>query len=379
MPNGYNTIIETIKTNNLKSFQSIVHAKSPHLNKIQQFFQLSCEYNGIEILDYLFQLNPKIHIRDKNDLAFKLACKNRNLQIIKILYEKNNNIDVEKVLLDLLPNINPFAIDREITKFLFNKIVENKSVNKLQDILHKICAKIIKMYHITSDDYLLDNIIYKYIHLLDIFELCKIAIEYNELYLLTKFINYLEDNKLSKLFNFSLQKISTSYKISIDRYQITEYLIDEHIIHMGGTMDLYEYFKNSCKIGNKEFVEIMLSKFNYCIGWMLPSISFYAYNYKHTTIVDNIFTYNPELLKSVKEQYQKYPVYENLYNYLNSKININIFETDISICDEKCPICLEQHATYIKTKCGHIFGENCIKEWISYGNLNCPYCRSYLL
>jgi hypothetical protein len=148
---------------------------------------------------------------------------------------------------------------------------------------------------------------------------------------------------------------------------------------MGGTIDLYEYFKNSCKIGNKEFVEIILSKFNYCIGWMLPSMSFYAYDYKHTTIVDNIFTCNPELLKSVKAEYQKYPVYKELYNYLKSKININIFQTDISICDEKCPICLEQHDTYIKTKCGHIFGENCIKEWISYGNLICPYCRSNLL
>jgi hypothetical protein len=56
-----------------------------------------------------------------------------------------------------------------------------------------------------------------------------------------------------------------------------------------------------------------------------------------------------------------------------------MFEIVISICDEKCPVCLEQHDTYIKTKCGHIFGEKCIQEWISYGNLNCPYCRGNLL
>ena len=379
MPNGYNTIIETIKTDNLQSFQSLVYVKSPYINKIHQFFQLSCQYNSIEIFHYLFKLNPKMHIREKNDLAFKLASNHQNLQIMKILYEKNSNINVEKILLDLLPTINPFATNREITNFLFNKIEENKSINKLQDVLHKICAKIIKIHNITSDDYLLDNIIYKYIHLLDIFELCKITIEYNELYLLAKIINYLDDNKLTKLLKFYLQKISTSQKLPIDRYQITEYLIDTHIIHRGGTIDLYEYFKNSCKIGNKEFVEIMLSKFNYCIGWMLPSISFYAYDYEHTTIVDNIFTYNPELLKSVREEYQKYPVYEKLYNYLNSKVNMPIFDTVISICDEKCPICLEQHETYIKTKCGHIFGNNCIKEWVSYGNLKCPYCRTNLL
>ena len=45
--------------------------------------------------------------------------------------------------------------------------------------------------------------------------------------------------------------------------------------------DLYEYLKNSCEIGNKEFVEIMLSKFNNSIGWMLPSACLYAYYSKH--------------------------------------------------------------------------------------------------
>ena len=206
MPNGYNTIIETIKTDDLQLFQSLVHVKSQYINKIQLFFQLTCQYNSINILDYLFKLNPKIHIRDKNDLAFKLACNGENLQIMKILYEKNSNINVEKVLLDFLPKINPFSINREITKFLFNKIEENISINKLQDVLHKICTKIIKTHFTTCDDYLLDNIICKYIHLLDIFELCKITIEYNELYLLHKFINYLDDNKIAKLLQFSLQK-----------------------------------------------------------------------------------------------------------------------------------------------------------------------------
>jgi len=259
MPNGYNTIIETIKTDNLQSFQSFVHEKSPHLNKIQQFFQLSCQYNSIQILDYLFKLNPKIHIRDKNDLAFKLACNHANLQIMNILYEKNNNINVEKVLLDLIPKMNSFTINREITTFLFHKIEQNKSGNKLQDVLHKICNKIIILDYTKANEYLINKIINKYIHLLNIFELSKITIEYNQLYILHKFIIYLDDNKIAKLLKISLQNI--------------------------------------------------------CI--------------------------------------EKY--------------------------NEKCPICLEEHKTYTKTKCGHLFGENCIKEWIRYGNVNCPYCRSHLL
>ena len=86
MPNGYNIIIETIKTDNLQVFQSLVHGKSSYINKIQIFFQLSCQYNSIKIFHYLLKLNPKMHIRDKNDLVFKLACNHSNLQIMKRVY-----------------------------------------------------------------------------------------------------------------------------------------------------------------------------------------------------------------------------------------------------------------------------------------------------
>jgi Leucine-rich repeat (LRR) protein len=309
MPNGYNTIIETIKTDNLKSFQSLVHGKSQHLNKIQQFFHLSCQYNSIKILDYLFKLNPKIHIRDKNDLAFILACNHYNLQIMNILYDKNNNINVEKVLLDLIPKINPFTINREITQFLFNKIEEHKSENKLQDVLHKICAQIIKTYHTTLDDYLINKIINKYIHLLDIFELSKITIEYNQLCLIHKFIIYLDDNRIAKLLKISLQNIS------IEKYNLIEYLMykaNNNVAH-----DLFEYIKNSCKTGDQKFVGIILSRFNYeSIAWMLPCLSYIALYYNHISIVDTIFTYYPKLYGDVIQMYEKRQLLhlENLYN-----------------------------------------------------------------
>jgi hypothetical protein len=374
MPNGYNTIIETIKTDDLQLFQSLVHVKSQYINKIQLFFQFTCQYNSIKILNYLFKLNPKIHIRDKDDLAFKLACKGGNLQIMKILYEKNNNINIEKILLDFLPSNYKLYFKEEVNKLLFNKIQENKSVNKLQDVAHKICTKIIKMHYDEANEYLINNIIDKYIHLLDIYALCKITIEHNQLYILYKFINYLDDNKIAKLLQFSLQKIT------IERYDIIEYLMDNANNDVAN--DLYEYLKNSCKNGDQKFVEIMLLRFN-CnsIRWMLPNISYIACYYRHINIVDYIFSYYPNLLTDVKEIYQNGQTlhFASLYYYLNSKLNLDMFEIVISICDEKCPVCLEQHDTYIKTKCGHIFGEKCIQEWISYGNLNCPYCRGNLL
>jgi hypothetical protein len=373
MPNGYNTIIETIITDDLQLFQCLVHDKSQYINKIQQFFQLTCQYNSIKIFHYLFKLNPKIHIRDKDDLAFKLACKHYNLRMMELLYDKNKNINIEKVLVDLLPNSNLY-FKEEINKFLFNKIEENKSVNKLQDVARKICTKIIKIHYHEANEYLINIIIDKYIHLLDIYELCKITIEYNQLLLLDKFINYLDDNKIAKLLKFCLQKKNT-----IEIYDIIEYLM--YKANNDVANDLYEYLINSCKKGDQKFVEIILSRFNSnSIRWMLPNISYIACYYQHITIVDYIFSYYPNLLKDVKEIYQNGQIlhFANLYNYLYSKLNVDIFENVISICDEKCPICLEQHETYIKTKCAHIFGENCIKEWIIFGNRNCPYCRANL-
>ena len=46
--------------------------------------------------------------------------------------------------------------------------------------------------------------------------------------------------------------------------------------------------------------------------------------------------------------------------------------------EENCSICLENFKTTLKgckLPCGHIFHENCIKEWLSKHNNRCPVCR----
>ncbi len=52
---------------------------------------------------------------------------------------------------------------------------------------------------------------------------------------------------------------------------------------------------------------------------------------------------------------------------------------DIKIDDNsKCPISLqkfEDEDKIIKLKCGHIFKEECIKEWLSESSNKCPVCR----
>ena len=39
-----------------------------------------------------------------------------------------------------------------------------------------------------------------------------------------------------------------------------------------------------------------------------------------------------------------------------------------------CPICICETNEYVLTKCGHIFCEDCLKEWLETNN-NCPLCN----
>jgi hypothetical protein len=43
---------------------------------------------------------------------------------------------------------------------------------------------------------------------------------------------------------------------------------------------------------------------------------------------------------------------------------------------EECSICLGEENLNKKLKCGHIFHDKCIKEWIEKGSSTCPVCRA---
>ena len=46
---------------------------------------------------------------------------------------------------------------------------------------------------------------------------------------------------------------------------------------------------------------------------------------------------------------------------------------------KKCAICLEQSfKSQCKTRCGHLFHINCIKEWFKH-NATCPICRTVIV
>ena len=249
-------------------------------------------------------------------------------------------------------------------------------MNKLSELLNKICIIIIKSY---SNKYLFDIIINKYITLLNIFELSKIIVIVNNIIFLNEIIIHIDDYKKIELIEICLSNKTNESYDSI-RFLFSSFLIldDEK------SKKLYNLLIKVCKNGDKKFIEIMLSGFNYnIISWMLPSVTYIAFSYNYIKIVDYIFSYYPELFNDIKDIYiNKQKLYfANLYNYLNSKLNLqNILNNEFLHNDncEECSICLYKHDTYIKTTCGHIFGKDCIIEWINLGKSSCPYCRSNL-
>lgn len=83
----------------------------------------------------------------------------------------------------------------------------------------------------------------------------------------------------------------------------------------------------------------------------------------------NYFTENEILYTTLKKKIvRKLTLRERLINYgLNDEKNEN----------EKCSICLEKQ-TDCKTKCGHVFHIECLKEWIRNDSKDCPYCRQQI-
>ena len=44
-----------------------------------------------------------------------------------------------------------------------------------------------------------------------------------------------------------------------------------------------------------------------------------------------------------------------------------------------CSVCREVFDNPVRTKtCGHVFCQDCVGEWIRFGNDNCPECRKAL-
>lgn len=95
--------------------------------------------------------------------------------------------------------------------------------------------------------------------------------------------------------------------------------------------------------------------------------------------LDNIYLYElPKLIKILENISNLFSIYENYGKEMNHTITHNEFnelETVIN-SNEPCVICSENMETNCKKlKCGHIFHDNCIKQWLLHYSDKCPYCK----
>ncbi len=363
MPNGYNIIVESIICNNYNQFQTLVHEKSPFQKRIPQLFQIACDYNRLDIVKYILQLRPKLHIRADGDRAFRFACSHGHLSVPKFLFEQNNNINTARVFSSVVgcKHIPNYLID-----WLYYTI-RGKSSKPIIDTLHDACIKMIK-----SDEWrpIFKYIIYDYVDILDTNRLLTAACIYNNAEC-ARTISHKIDN------NVRIKGVITA--LSHKSFDVVCVLIRR--IH--DPFDLFDTFIDACGKGNETFLNIMVSHYKHVIESMFPFIAWEAFFNNQTHIIHRILEVYPELPFAIMNCVKEYEHYRDLCTYLSS-LNPEYMkwlntEIELPSCDNSCCICLCEHDTYVRTNCGHIFGKNCIMKWIEGEHINCPMCRRAML
>ena len=83
-------------------------------------------------------------------------------------------------------------------------------------------------------------------------------------------------------------------------------------------------------------------------------------------------------LNTLEEEEEEEPIRLSLeqYNQVVKPITPNVFE-------DSCSICCESYCSSVNTvvtKCGHIFHDNCLKNWLTKmcNKPTCPVCRCNL-
>lgn len=366
MPNGYNTVVESIIRNNNSLFQTLIHEKSPFQKRIPQLFQIACEYDRLDIVKYLLQLRPKLHIRANDDRAFRLACSHGHLSVAKFLFDRNDNINTARVFPDIVSsNSQPTYL----IGWLYSTI-RGKSSQPILNLLHNVCSRIIKSRQWTP---IFENIIYDYAYLFDIKSLFTTACIYNNAECARIFRDFLDND-------MKITGVSTA--LYHKSYDVISILMNS----IYTPCDLFEIFMSACGNGDETFLNMMVSHYNHLgigIEWMFPSITWEAFFYKQTHIVRRILEIYPELTFDIMNAAKKYEHYRDLYNYLmclhpDYMMWLNT-EIELPPGENSCSICLCEHDIYVRTNCGHVFGKSCIMRWIEQEHINCPMCRRVMM
>jgi hypothetical protein len=115
-----------------------------------------------------------------------------------------------------------------------------------------------------------------------------------------------------------------------------------------------------------------------------PNIPFITNFSNEFTVFDNnsSITYNRIMMTIANELYSELinvPNQENVICTLNeeekNKLNKVILENNLDKCCSVCMDDLVKDNEVIILPCEHIFHTNCIEEWLSKYNYNCPVCK----
>jgi hypothetical protein len=363
MPNGYNTVVKAIVSNNYNLFKTLIHEKSPFQKRIPQLFQIACEYNRLDIVKYLLQLRPKLHIRADDDRAFRLACSHGHLSVPKFLFEQNNNINTAHVF----PNIVCCSHKPAYLIDWLYYTIRGKTTKLVIDSLYEACIKMIKSHTWRP---IFKNIIYDCVYLLDIKKLFNIACIHNNAEC-ARTLSHKIDNDVR------INGISTA--LTHKSYDVIGVLL----CRIYDPCDLFEIFNRMCRNGDERFLNIMVSHYNHRLKWMFPCVAWAAFFNKQTHIVHRILEIYPELPFDIMISAKEYEHYRDLCNYLMylHPEYMKWLNTEIELPSGKnsCSICLCEHDTYVRTNCGHVFGKNCIMQWIEHEHINCPMCRRAMM
>jgi hypothetical protein len=366
MPNGYNTVVKSIVYNNYNLFQTLIHEKSPFQKRIPLLFLIACEYNRLEIVKYILQLRPKLHIRADDDRAFRLACSHGHLSVPKFLFEQNNNINTAHVFPNIVccSHTPTYLID-----WLYYTI-RGKTSKPVIDALNETCLKMIKNHQYRP---IFKTIIYDCVYLLDIKKLLTAACIHNNAEC-ARTLSHKIDN------NMRITAVLTA--LAHKSYAVISVLLRR----ICNPCDLFEIFIDACGKGDETFLNIMVSHYNYDgigIEWMFPHIAWAAYFEKQIHIIHRMLEIYPELPFDIMNSVKKYEHYRDLCNYLLClhPEYLKWLNTEIELPpgENSCSICLCEHDTYVRTNCGHVFGKNCIIQWIEQQHINCPMCRRTMM
>jgi Fe-S-cluster formation regulator IscX/YfhJ len=361
-------LYDDIKYEDLSDYIYIITCLSSlKLEKYDQSIDIFSYHYFCDISDNIVNIfidffNLESFLKDKKDLDYDIII----YYVKGYAYKKLNNIEKSKKYFDLCKYKATEKILIFFVKHIENLIIElyeldkNKYFDELLNLykfndLHK---KVVELYEFKDMKNEINNYIKNIIQDEYIFMLNDDNIEYylnkyiiieesDILFLLEKYVNLGNINKIKNLLNISIeQNVST-----INNIKILNELIKLNHKRIKYCEQIFEIFENNNYNDNTELKNIFNDSINYYNNELRYSHRLGNINYKKYLNKENLDRLN-----------NNFAVYLNLYKYFD----------EYNIKKDNCIICLKENIEIITLNCHHTH-KCCYKCY--YQIDKCPMCR----